>query len=94
MPDAAWTNPGGYARTSYMKIESTLMNRIGGILLAVFVAAGSTAASAQNGPPPPGAMPQQQAAGEIRGIVRDGANGQALAARPASPCAARATRRW
>lgn len=70
-----------------MKIESTLMNRIGGILLAVIVAAGSTAAPAQNGPPPagarpggaPGAMPPQQAAGEIRGIVRDGASGQALA---------------
>ena len=64
------------------------MNRIGGILLAVFAAAGSTA-SAQNGPPAgappqarpggaPGAMPQQQGGGEIRGIVRDGQSGQPL----------------
>jgi outer membrane receptor protein involved in Fe transport len=65
------------------------MNRIGGILLAVLAAAGTTAASAQTAPPAgarapqgaPGAMAAaaQQAGGEIRGIVRDAANGQPLA---------------
>ena len=63
------------------------MNRFGGTLLTLFVLAASTAA-AQNGPPagarPQGAAPgaamaaQQQAGGEIRGIVRDAASGQPL----------------
>jgi outer membrane receptor protein involved in Fe transport len=62
------------------------MNRFGGIFLALFAVAGT--AAAQTAPPagarpagPPQGAPgaaQPQAAGEIRGVVRDAASGQPL----------------
>ena len=63
------------------------MNRFSGIFLALFAVAGTGAAQTAPpagarpaGPPQgaPGAMAQQQGGGEIRGIVRDGQNGQPL----------------